>query len=98
MSRTLCLYPAEQIYTPDYRSASQEIATRKLALGKSPNGDELADILLDPNYPLVIGVLDGVRTTVENRVEAGLVARHRGPAARAAPGRPSAQVPRHRRG
>ncbi len=75
MSRTLCLYPAEQIYTPAYRSASNEIATRKLALARSPNGDELADVLLDPNYPLVIGVLDGVRATVENRVEAGLVVR-----------------------
>ncbi len=30
---------------------------------------------MDPDYPLVIGVLDGIRTAAENRVEAGLVAR-----------------------
>ena len=34
MSRTLCLYPAEQIYTPEYRSASADIATRRLALAR----------------------------------------------------------------
>jgi len=75
MSRTLCLYPAEQIYTPEYHSATAEIATRRLALAKPAPGDELADALLDPKYPLVIGVLDGVRATAENRVEAALVAR-----------------------
>src|SRR5262249_5706293 len=38
-------------------------------------GDGRADGLPDPKYPLVIGVLDGVRATAENRVEAALVAR-----------------------
>jgi hypothetical protein len=75
MSRTLCLYPAEQIYTTDYRSAREEIAARRLALARPSGDDDLADALLHPDYPLVIGVLDGVRATVENRVEAALVAR-----------------------
>ncbi|MGP0066623.1 MAG: AAA domain-containing protein [Isosphaeraceae bacterium] len=75
MSRTLCLYPAEQIYTSDYRSAGAEIASRRLALAKPSIADKLADDLLDPDYPLVIAVLDGVRATVENRIEADLVAR-----------------------
>ena len=75
MSRTLCLYPAEQIYTPDYRSASADIATRRLILARPSAVDTLADELLDPDYPLVIAVLDGVRATVENRIEADLVAR-----------------------
>lgn len=78
MSRTLCSYPAEQIYTPDYRSATPEIAARRLLLAKAPreaDADALADSLVDPDYPLVIGVLDGVRAAAENRVEAELVAR-----------------------
>jgi DNA replication ATP-dependent helicase Dna2 len=75
MSRTLCLYPAEQIYTADYRSASADIASRRLILARPSAIDKLADELLDPDYPLVIAVLDGVRATVENRVEADLVAR-----------------------
>ncbi len=75
MSRTLCTYPAEQIYTPGYTSATPEVAGRKLRLARPPAGDELADALVDPDYPLVIGVLEGVRASAENRLEAALVAR-----------------------
>jgi hypothetical protein len=78
MSRTLCAYPAEQIYTPAYRSATPEIASRRLILVKPGKGavvDAMADALVDPDYPLVIGVLDGVRAAAENRVEADLIAR-----------------------
>ena len=75
MSRTLCAYPAEQIYTPSYGSATPEIGSRRLQLAKPSGGDELADALVDPDYPLVIGVLDGVRASAENRLEAALVAR-----------------------
>ena len=78
MSRTLCSYPAEQIYTPAYRSATPEIAGRRLLMVKATResgGDDLADALVDPDYPLVIGVLDGLRSAAENRVEADLVAR-----------------------
>ena len=34
MSRTLCAYPAEQIYTPAYGSATPEIGSRRLLLAK----------------------------------------------------------------
>jgi hypothetical protein len=34
----------------------------------------LADAVLDASHPLVVGVLEGVRATAENRVEAELVA------------------------
>src|SRR5262249_45232990 len=43
MSRTLCRYPAEQIYTPEYRSATEGIAARRLALARPAAADELAD-------------------------------------------------------
>lgn len=76
MSRTLCSYPAQQIYTPSYQSATPEIASRRLLLARAASeADALADALVDPDYPLVIGVLDGVRAAAENRVEAELVAR-----------------------
>jgi DNA replication ATP-dependent helicase Dna2 len=73
MNRTLCRYPAEQVYLPDYTSATEMIARRRLALsddGSSP----LEDLILEPRFPLVVGVLEGVRATAENRVEAALVA------------------------
>ena len=63
---------------PAYRSATPEIASRRLILarpGKDADVNALADALVDPDYPLVIGVLDGVRAAAENRVEADLVAR-----------------------
>src|SRR5262249_61940576 len=47
MSRTLCLYPAEQIYTRDFHCATEDIATRRLALAKPSAEDEPADALLD---------------------------------------------------
>jgi len=74
MNDTLCRYPAEQVYVPQYRSATEAIATRRLPLSPSNGSPDLADMLIDPDYPLVIGVLDGVRAAAENRIEAGLVA------------------------
>jgi DNA replication ATP-dependent helicase Dna2 len=74
MNRTLCAYPAQQIYTPEYTSATDEIAERTIGLD-AQTGDALVDAILDPDYPLVIGLLRGVRATAENRVEAGIVAR-----------------------
>ncbi len=78
MSRALCDYPAAQFYTPDYRSATAEIAARRLPMAKPPASsrpDPIVDALVDPNYSMAIGVLDGVRASAENRHEASLVAR-----------------------
>lgn len=74
MNRLLCRYPAEQIYVPEYDSATPEIAIRRLALASGGETDALVDAVLDPEYPLVIGVISGVRAAAENRVEAALVA------------------------
>ncbi|MBO0706723.1 MAG: ATP-dependent helicase, partial [Candidatus Dormibacteraeota bacterium] len=74
MNQTLCRYPAEQVYVPEYRSATNEVARRRLALTAAGNGAERADALLDPEHPLVVGVLEGVRAAAENRIEADLVA------------------------
>ena len=74
MNRTLCRFPAEQIYVPDYKSATPVIGARSLHL-LDQDGDELADAIVDPDFPLVVGVLEGVRATAENIVEAALVSR-----------------------
>jgi hypothetical protein len=73
MNGTLCRYPADQIYDPRYDSATDGIRTRRLSLAGT-SSDDLADLMVDPEYPLVLGILDGVRATAENQVEAGLVA------------------------
>ena len=35
---------------------------------------ELLTWLLDPDYPLVVGIIEGVQAAIENRVEAEVVA------------------------
>lgn len=74
MNEVLCRYPAAQIYQPEYRSANEQIAGRQLGLAGSPRGD-LWDLLIDPDYPLVVCTLRNVRAAAENRVEADLVSR-----------------------
>ena len=74
MNEALCRYPAAQIYVTEYRSATDEIATRCLTLEPKGRPEPLIDALLAPDYPLVVGVLDGVRATAENVIEAELVA------------------------
>jgi len=65
MNGTLCRYPAGQIYDPRYDSADDEIRRRKLLLSGESRGD-LTDIAIDPESPLVVGVVDGHRATAEN--------------------------------
>lgn len=72
MNRTLCRFPAEQVYVPEYDSATDEIGSRRLELDALPR--EWTGQILDPEYPLVVCVLEGVRATAENAVEAALVA------------------------
>jgi len=72
MNETLCRYPREQIYVPEYASATPEIEARTLDLDRG--GDEWADSVLDPGYPLVVCVLEGVQAAAENVIEAAMVA------------------------
>lgn len=73
MNEALCEYPRRQVYVPDYRSAHERIAARRLRLAPSSRSDWVDDVLA-PEYPLAVCVLDGVQATAENVVEAGLVA------------------------
>jgi DNA replication ATP-dependent helicase Dna2 len=76
MNHTLNRYPAQQIYVPEYDSVDEEIGNRTIRLKMTDtDDDEMVSAILDPGYPLVVGVLSGVRAAAENRVEAQLVAR-----------------------
>lgn len=75
MNAALCAFPAAQIYGPGYRSASAAIAAQRLRLTRARDrAPDWIEAALDPAYPWVLGVLDGVRATDENRIEAGCVA------------------------
>jgi hypothetical protein len=77
-NRTICRYPAAQLYTADFTSVDDEVGSRRLAVRLSAARDDpdgLLRALLDPAYPVVVAVLEGVRAARENRVEAELVSR-----------------------
>ena len=75
MNRTLSGFPAETLYGTGYVPATDAIARQQIALAPAPPLEEWVEWALNPAYPLVLCVLEGVRTTVENPVEAALVAR-----------------------
>ncbi|WP_440950561.1 AAA domain-containing protein [Methanosphaerula subterraneus] len=78
MNSTLSRFPAAALYGDGYRPATQALAEQRLAL--KPTGrpgsalDAMLAWILDPAYPLVLAVLEDVQATVENQVEAGIVA------------------------
>lgn len=72
MNSPLCEYPRLSIYPAEYQPATSEVAARRLVLGDSDHG--LAE-LLDPQWPVTMCVLEGVKATSRNPVEARLAAR-----------------------
>jgi superfamily I DNA and/or RNA helicase len=72
MNDRLCEYPRRSIYPPEYGPATPEIAARRLRLARRPEG--LVGMLTDPAWPLTMCVLEEVRATARNPVEAGLAA------------------------
>jgi superfamily I DNA and/or RNA helicase len=62
------------LYGPGYVCGSPEVARQRLAFRPSADLDPLAAACLDPAFPLVVVVLDGVRAARANPVEADLVA------------------------
>lgn len=82
MCDVLCEYPRRSIYPDDYRPASTAIAAARLAFDGTPGQASRTDpelarflaLVLDPQYPAVTCVLDGVKATAENQIEAALVA------------------------
>ncbi|WP_317065952.1 bifunctional RecB family nuclease/DEAD/DEAH box helicase [Methanoculleus caldifontis] len=74
MNRTLSRFAAETLYGPGYAPATDLVGSRRIALAEGET-EEYIEWVLDPAYPLVLCVLENVRTTVENRIEAALAAR-----------------------
>jgi superfamily I DNA and/or RNA helicase len=78
MNTTLCQFPATTLYGSQYQPATDAVANRRLHLapqeGDASPMPELLTWLLEPNYPLVVAILDGVQAATENRLEAEIVA------------------------
>jgi len=73
MCDVLCEYPASSIYPAEYAPVNDAIARRRLPI--TTNGTtKLAELGLDPNYPVTMFVSENVAATAENLLEAGLVA------------------------
>lgn len=81
MCDALCAYPAASIYPAEYQPVDDEVAQRRLQLRRAaaPAGADkgtrkLIDAAVDPDYPLVLCVLEDVKATAYNPVEAALAA------------------------
>jgi hypothetical protein len=80
MCDTLCEYPRTSIYPEDYLPATRAIGEARPVYSSLPGSaasGPTADFLaaaLDPDYAAVMCVVDGVKATAENQVEAALVA------------------------
>ena len=75
MNDVLTSFAAELLYGADYRSFDRTIADRRLNLPVERSLDPFVEACLDPQFPLVFVVLDGVWAARENPLEAGLVAK-----------------------
>jgi DNA replication ATP-dependent helicase Dna2 len=73
MNDVLCSYPAGRLYPTDYRPATVEISRRRLDVNVT-GLDEFVARILDPAYPMALCVLEDVKATSKNPVEASLVA------------------------
>jgi ATP-dependent exoDNAse (exonuclease V) alpha subunit len=83
MNNTLSRFSAETLYGLSYRPANSAIAARKLRFGKqthliqtlSDSESEFLQWLLDPDWPLVVCILEDTKSAIENPLEAELIAR-----------------------
>lgn len=91
MNDVLTSFAANLLYGPGYRCGSPAIARHRLPFKPGRGVDALVKTCLDPAYPLVVVLLDGIRASRANPVEADLVAQLVGAlrdGLRAADGRP----------
>jgi hypothetical protein len=74
MNDVLTSFAAAYLYGLDYRCFDVAVAGRRLQLAGSPDLNQFASVCLDPAFPMVVVVLQGIQAAGENRVEASLVA------------------------
>jgi superfamily I DNA and/or RNA helicase len=81
MNQTLSDFPAETLYGTDYQPATESIKGQRIVFrdkavrGLSPDEKRLCEWIAAPEYPMTLCILEGIRATVENKAEAGLVAK-----------------------
>lgn len=74
MNDVLTSVAARLLYGPGYCCADTDVARRRLAFRPGRDVDPLVHACLDPHYPLVVVILEGIRAAQANPVEADLVA------------------------
>ena len=74
MNATLTAIAADFIYGPQYQCAKKTVADQQLRWAASIGMNRFAQHCLDPQYPFVMVILDGVDAGKENLLEARLVA------------------------
>ena len=74
MNDVLTSVAARLLYGPDYRCVDTEVAQRRLPFRAGREVDPLVRACLDPDFPLVVVILEGVRSGRANPIEADLVA------------------------
>jgi DNA replication ATP-dependent helicase Dna2 len=74
MNDMLTRCAAHLLYGSRYQCGNAEIAKRRLAFKAKRGLDPLVASCLDPNYPLTVVVLDGIRASRANPIEADLIA------------------------
>jgi DNA replication ATP-dependent helicase Dna2 len=75
MNKTLSKFPSKTLYGERYKPSTEEIAMQQLNLIPKKKEDQFVDWVLDPDYPLVVCILEDVRATTKNVIEAELVAK-----------------------
>jgi hypothetical protein len=73
MNDVLTSFAAHLLYGPRYRCVDAAVASRRLDFKPGRGLDPLVRTCLDPDYPLVIVILDGIRAAQANPIEADLV-------------------------
>jgi superfamily I DNA and/or RNA helicase len=74
MNDVLTSCAAQLLYGPHYQCVNEEVAAHRLPFKAGRDVDPLVQACLDPDYPLVVVILDGIRAAKANPVEADLVA------------------------
>jgi len=74
MNDVLTSFASNLLYGGDYRCFDDSVARRRLVFRPPSPPSEVVAYCLDPAYPLVLVILEGIQAASENRVEAALVA------------------------
>lgn len=74
MNDVLTSFAATLLYGPEYRCFDAAVAGRRLAFTPPAACSPFVTACLDPAYPLVVVVLEGIQAAAANPLEAGLVA------------------------